>query len=226
MPRSYSLESDGAGLGTRMHYTARTVPALALGTLLCLSFVTVPPARPQTPELLAPPARGEALARRGVIMNLGGLYQTRICTILTLKSASALQLPTPQGSCVALDKAPDQASVSPSLQWAPSSWSRSLPTLERKPHPFALSVRGAYQGACPGATQAAREGRSQEIRAGRRPPQPQARRRRGRRLPPETRSRCTRRCQHSWKVTPGQAGGRGYCGRPLPDVHCAQLPPG
>lgn len=50
------------------------------------------------------------------------------------------------------------------------------------------------------------ESRSQEIRAGGAHPQPRARRRRGRRLPPETRSRCARRCQHSWKVTPGRAG--------------------
>ena len=45
------------------------------------------------------------------------------------------------------------------------------------------------------------------------PPQPRARRRRGRRLPPETRSRCARRCQHSWKVTPGRRGGGGGAAR-------------
>lgn len=54
-------------------------------------------------------------------------------------------------------------------------------------------------------------------------PSPGARRRRGRRLPPETRSRCVLRCQHSWKVTPSRRERRGLS--PPPDVHGAQLPP-
>lgn len=148
--------------------------------------------------------------------------------ILTLKSISAAQLPTPQGKLQDLGHGANllQASVSHYLQCGPSSWSLESPAPWEEsqvllPFPVPWSSLGAAREPPPAA-----RGRSQEIRAGRPPPARARRRRgrrRGRRLPPETRSRCARRGQHSWKVT--QAGrGAGHGRSPLPDVHREQLP--
>ena len=109
----------------------------------------------------------------------------------------------PQGRRAAL------ASVSPSLQWGPSSWSPGLPPQGRKPHPAAPSLPQPSGGPAQEPHRQPEEGGARKSGQGGAHPQPRARRRRGRRLPPETRCRCARRCQHSWKVTPGQAGGGG-----------------
>lgn len=90
----------------------------------------------------------------------------------------------------------------------------------------ALSVSGPSGRPTLGATPAG-GGRSQEIRAGWRPPPAPGQAPEGAPAAPETRSRCERRCQHSWKVTPGLGGGavRGIRPSPLPHVLPAQLPP-
>lgn len=133
-------------------------------------------------------------------MNLCELCHTQSWAISTRTSTAA----APQGSRVAGGKAP----VCPSLQRRPSRWPQVSPPHGGESHiprPFRSRAGGPAQE----PHRQPEEGGARKSGRGGAHPQPRARRRRGRRLPPETRSRCARRCQHSWKVTPGRAGGGG-----------------
>lgn len=133
-------------------------------------------------------------------MNLCELCHTQSWAISTRTSTAA----APQGSRVAGGKAP----VCPSLQRRPSCWPQVSPPHGGESHiprPFRSRAGGPAQE----PHRQPEEGGARKSGRGGAHPQSRARRRRGRRLPPETRSRCARRCQHSWKVTPGRAGGGG-----------------
>ena len=191
--------------------------AIALGCLLCLSVVTVPPAGSQALELLpSQPARGEHPART-VTQRVDNEPITPVwCQVNTEIST----IREPQGPTRGLGLL--QTSVSPLGKWGPSSWSLGLALLPgRKPHhircPFCLGPSG---GPTQGATPAAEEGGARK--SGRAAPTPSPGPGAGGGAGcPRNALQMERRCQHSWKVTPGWGAGAVRGIQPQPAARCA-----